>query len=181
MSIFKKETPNPQWTQYYKLNPLGENIPVYIENGIQITHIMADNRPVEIRLSVPEKDEPETPQEPMRRFRVYDHDLQEILKQQDDYSFRTDTGYEMGGTIMKKIYKFRVILSVKSYNEGELYEREIKNILKFYGEEAWIATAGLLSSNTMSVNVMVLTTDSTLGDIKSDIANTTGFEIKEGY
>ena len=25
---------------------------------------------------------------------------------------------------MKKIYKFRVILSVKSYNEGELYERE---------------------------------------------------------
>ena len=41
---------------------------------------------------------------------------------------------------MKKIYKFRVILSVKSYNEGELYEREIKNILKFYGEEAWIAT-----------------------------------------
>ena len=93
MSIFKKETPNPQWTQYYKLNPLGENIPVYIENGIQITHIMADNRPVEVRLSAPEKDEPEPPQEPMRRFRVYDHDLQEILKQQDDYSFRTDTGY----------------------------------------------------------------------------------------
>lgn len=29
----------------------------------------------------------------MKRFRVYDHDLQEILKQQDDYSFRTDTGY----------------------------------------------------------------------------------------
>ena len=28
-----------------------------------------------------------------KRFRVYDHDLQEILKQQDDYSFRTDTGY----------------------------------------------------------------------------------------
>ena len=82
---------------------------------------------------------------------------------------------------MKKIYKFRVILSVKSHNEGELYEREIKNILKFYGEEAWIATAGLLSSNTMSVNVMVLTTESTLGDIKSDITNTTGFEIKEGY
>ena len=87
---------------------------------------------------------------------------------------------------MKKIYKFRVILSVKNYNEGELYEREIKNILKFYGEEAWIATAGLLSSNTVSVNtvsvnVMVLTTESTLGDIKSDIANTTGFEIKEGY
>ena len=82
---------------------------------------------------------------------------------------------------MKKIYKFRVILSVKSYNEGELYEREIKNILKFYGEGAWIATAELLSSNTMSVNVMVLTTESTLGDIKSDIVNTTGFEIKEGY
>ena len=82
---------------------------------------------------------------------------------------------------MKKIYKFRVILSVKSYIEGELYEREIKNILKFYGEEAWIATAGLLSSNTMSVNVMVLTSDSTLGDIKSDIIYTTGFEIKEGY
>ena len=82
---------------------------------------------------------------------------------------------------MKKIYKFRVILSVKSYNEGELYEREIKNILKFFGEEAWIATAGLLSSNTMSVNVMVLTSDSTLNEIKSDIANTTGFEIKEGY
>ena len=82
---------------------------------------------------------------------------------------------------MKKIYKFRVILSVKSYIEGELYEREIKNILKFYYEEAWIATAGLLSNNTMSVNVMVLTTDSTLGDIKSDIVNTTGFEIKEGY
>jgi len=87
---------------------------------------------------------------------------------------------------MKKIYKFRVILSVKSYNEGELYEREIKNILKFYGEEAWIATAGLLSSNTMSVNVMsvnvmVLTSDSILNEIKSDIVNTTGFEIKEGY
>ena len=82
---------------------------------------------------------------------------------------------------MKKIYKFGVILSVKSYNEGELYEREIKNILKFYGEEAWIATAGLLSSNTMSVNVMVLTTESTLGDIKLDIIYTTGFEIKEGY
>ena len=82
---------------------------------------------------------------------------------------------------MKKIYKFRVILSVKSYNEGELYEREIKKILKDSGEEAWIAPAGLLSSNTLSVNVMVLTTDSTAGDIKSDIANTTGFEIKEGY
>ena len=87
---------------------------------------------------------------------------------------------------MKKIYKFRVILSVKSYNEGELYEREIKKILKDYGEEAWIATAGLLSSNTMSVNtmsvnVMVLTTESTLGDIKLDIIYTTGFEIKEGY
>ena len=82
---------------------------------------------------------------------------------------------------MKKIYKFRVTLSVKSYNEGELYEREIKKILKDYGEEAWIATAGLLSSNTMSVNVMVLTTDSTLNEIKLDIANTTGFEIKEGY
>ena len=82
---------------------------------------------------------------------------------------------------MKKIYKFRVILSVKSYTEGELYERDIKNILKFYGEEAFIATAGLLSSNTMSVNVMVLTSDSILNEIKSDIANTTGFEIKEGY
>ena len=93
MSIFKKEAPNPQRTQYYKLNPLGEDIPVYLENGIQITRIMADNRPVEVRLSVPEKDDRETPQEPMRRFRVYDHDLQEILKQQDDYSFRTDTGY----------------------------------------------------------------------------------------
>ena len=93
MNLFKKETPNPQWTQYYKLNPLGGNIPVYIENGIQITHIMADNRPVEVRLSVPEKDEYEVYDEPMRRFRVYDHDLQEILKQQDDYSFRTDTGY----------------------------------------------------------------------------------------
>ena len=54
---------------------------------------MADNRPVEVRLSAPEKDEHEAPQETMRRFRVYDHDLQEILKQQDDYSFRTDTGY----------------------------------------------------------------------------------------
>ena len=93
MSIFKKETPNPQWTQYYKLNPLGENIPVFIEHNIQITHIMADNRPVEVRLSVPEKDDYELYHEPMRRFRVYDHDLQEILKQQDDYSFRTDTGY----------------------------------------------------------------------------------------
>ena len=93
MSIFKKEAPNPQRTQYYKLNPLGENIPVFIEHNIQITHIMADNRPVEVRLSAPEKDDYETPQEPMRRFRVYDHDLQEILKQQDDYSFRTDTGY----------------------------------------------------------------------------------------
>ena len=82
---------------------------------------------------------------------------------------------------MKKIYKFRVILSVKSYTEGELYEREIKKILKDYGEEAWIATAGLLSSNTMSINVMVLTTGSTLNEIKLDIANTTGFEIKEGY
>ena len=93
MGIFKKETPNPQWTQYYKLNPLGENIPVFIEHNIQITHIMADNRPVEVRLSVPEKDDYEVYHEPMRRFRVYDHDLQEILKQQDDYSFRTDTGY----------------------------------------------------------------------------------------
>ena len=93
MSIFKKEAPNPQRTQYYKLNPLGENIPVFIEHNIQITHIMADNRPVEVRLSVPEKDDRETPQDPMRRFRVYDYDLQEILKQQDDYSFRTDTGY----------------------------------------------------------------------------------------
>ena len=93
MSIFKKETPKPTFTQYYKLNPLGENIPVYIENDIQITHIMTDNRPVEIRLSVPEKDDHEVYHEPMKRFRVYDHDLQEILKQQDDYSFRTDTGY----------------------------------------------------------------------------------------
>ena len=93
MSIFKKEAPNPQRTQYYKLNPLGENIPVFIEHNIQITHIMADNRPVEVRLSVPEKDDYEVYHEPMRRFRVYDHDLQEILKQQDDYSFRTDTGY----------------------------------------------------------------------------------------
>ena len=82
---------------------------------------------------------------------------------------------------MKKIYKFRVILSVKSYNEGELYEREINRILKDYGEESTIVTAGLLSKDTMGVNVMVLTTESTLGDIKSDIANTTGFEIKEGY
>lgn len=82
---------------------------------------------------------------------------------------------------MKKIYKFRVILSVKSYNEGELYEREINNILRFYGEEASIVTAGLLSKDTMSVNVMVLTTDSTLNEIKLDITNTTGFEIKEGY
>ena len=90
MSIFKKETPEPKWTQYYKLNPLGENIPVYIENGIQITHIMADNRPVEIRLSVPEKDEPETPQEPMKRFRVYDKWLHETLEQSDtnEYSYR---------------------------------------------------------------------------------------------
>ena len=82
---------------------------------------------------------------------------------------------------MKKIYKFRVILSVKSYNEGELYEREINRILKDYGEESTIVTAGLLSSNTMSINVMVLTSDSILNEIKSDIANTTGFEIKEGY
>ena len=82
---------------------------------------------------------------------------------------------------MKKIYKFRVILSVKSYTEGELYEREIKKILKDYGEEAWIAPAGLLSSNTMSVNVMVLTSDSILKQIQSDIEYTTGFEIKEGY
>ena len=82
---------------------------------------------------------------------------------------------------MKKIYKFRVILSVKSYNEGELYEREINNILRSHGEEASIVTAGLLSKDTMGVNVMVLTSDSILGDIKSDIANTTCFEIKEGY
>ena len=82
---------------------------------------------------------------------------------------------------MKKIYKFRVILSVKSYNEGELYEREINRILKDYGEESTIVTAGLLSKDTMGVNVMVLTTESTLGDIKSDIIYTTGFEIKEGY
>ena len=82
---------------------------------------------------------------------------------------------------MKKIYKFRVILSVKSYNEGELYEREIKKIVKDYGEEAWIATAGLLSNNTMSVNVTVLTSDSILKQIQSDIEYTTGFEIKEGY
>ena len=82
---------------------------------------------------------------------------------------------------MKKIYKFRVILSVKSYIEGELYEREIKKIVKDYGEEAWIATAGLLSNNTMSVNVTVLTSDSILKQIQSDIEYTTGFEIKEGY
>ena len=90
MSIFKKEAPNPQWTQYYKLNPLGEDIPVYLENGIQITRIMADNRPVEVRLSVPEKDDRETPQEPMRRFRVYDKWLHETLDQSDtnDYSYR---------------------------------------------------------------------------------------------
>ena len=90
MSIFKKETPEPKWTQYYKLNPLGENIPVYIENGIQITHIMADNRPVEVRLSAPEKDEHEAPQETMRRFRVYDKWLHETLEQSDtnDYSYR---------------------------------------------------------------------------------------------
>ena len=93
MNLFKKEPTKPKGTQYYKLNPLGENIPVFIEHNIQITHIMADNRPVEVRLSVPEKDGHNAPQEPMRRFRVYDHDLQEILKQQDDYSFRTDTGY----------------------------------------------------------------------------------------
>ena len=90
MNIFKKETPEPKWTQYYKLNPLGENIPVYIENGIQITHIMADNRPVEVRLSAPEKDEHEAPQETMRRFRVYDKWLHETLEQSDtnDYSYR---------------------------------------------------------------------------------------------
>ena len=90
MSIFKKETPNPQRTQYYKLNPLGENIPVFIEHNIQITHIMADNRPVEVRLSAPEKDDYETPQEPMRRFRVYDKWLHETLEQSDtnDYSYR---------------------------------------------------------------------------------------------
>lgn len=29
----------------------------------------------------------------MKRFRVYDHDLHELLEQQDDYSFRTETGY----------------------------------------------------------------------------------------
>ena len=90
MSIFKKETPNPQWTQYYKLNPLGENIPVHIENGIQITSIMADNRPIEVRLSVPEKDDRETPQDPMRRFRVHDKWLHETLEQSDtnEYSYR---------------------------------------------------------------------------------------------
>ena len=90
MSIFKKEQPNPQRTQYYKLNPLGENIPVFIEHNIQITHIMADNRPVEVRLSAPEKDDYETPQEPMRRFRVYDKWLHETLEQSDtnDYSYR---------------------------------------------------------------------------------------------
>ena len=90
MSIFKKEAPKPTFTQYYKLNPLGENIPVYIENGIQITSIMADNRPVEVRLSAPEKDDYETPQEPMRRFRVYDKWLHETLEQSDtnDYSYR---------------------------------------------------------------------------------------------
>ncbi len=82
---------------------------------------------------------------------------------------------------MKKIYKFRVILSVKSYNEGELYEREINNILRSHGEEASIVTAGLLSKDTMGVNVMVLTSDSTLKQIRSDIEYTTGFEINEGY
>ena len=90
MSIFKKETPEPKWTQYYKLNPLGENIPVFIEHNIQITHIMADNRPVEVRLREKEKDDYETPQEPMRRFRVYDKWLHETLEQSDtnDYSYR---------------------------------------------------------------------------------------------
>ena len=93
MSIFNRENFNFGWTSYYKRIPKGEDIPVSIGDGIQIETIYSGNEPVEVRLSAPEKDEHEAPHEPMRRFRVYDHDLQEILKQQDDYSFRTDTGY----------------------------------------------------------------------------------------
>ena len=93
MSIFNREKFNFGWTSYYKRIPKGEDIPVSIGDGIQIETIYSGNEPVEVRLSVPEKDDHEVYYEPMKRFRVYDHDLQEILKQQDDYSFRTDTGY----------------------------------------------------------------------------------------
>ena len=93
MSIFNRENFNFGWTSYYKRIPKGEDIPVSIGDGIQIETIYSGNEPVEVRLSVPEKDDHEVYYEPMKRFRVYDHDLQEILKQQDDYSFRTDTGY----------------------------------------------------------------------------------------
>ena len=96
MNLFKEKLQKQQEqpkTNYFYLNPVGNNIPVYIKDGVQITTILSGNEYVEVQLSVPEKDDHEVYHEPMKRFRVYDHDLQEILKQQDDYSFRTDTGY----------------------------------------------------------------------------------------
>ena len=96
MNLFKEKLQKQQEqpkTNYFYLNPVGNNIPVYIKDGVQITTILSGNEYVEVQLSVPEKDNHEVYYEPMKRFRVYDHDLQEILKQQDDYSFRTDTGY----------------------------------------------------------------------------------------
>ena len=90
MSIFNRENFNFGWTSYYKRIPKGEDIPISIGDGIQIETIYSGNEPVEVRLSVPEKDEPEVYHEPMKRFRVYDKWLHETLEQSDtnDYSYR---------------------------------------------------------------------------------------------
>ena len=90
MSIFNRENFNFGWTSYYKRIPKGEDIPISIGDGIQIETIYSGNEPVEVRLSVPEKDEPEVYHEPMKRFRVCDKWLHETLEQSDtnDYSYR---------------------------------------------------------------------------------------------
>ena len=90
MSIFNRENFNFGWTSYYKRIPKGEDIPVSIGDGIQIETIYSGNEPVEVRLSVPEKDDHEVYYEPMKRFRVYDKWLHETLEQSDtnDYSYR---------------------------------------------------------------------------------------------
>ena len=106
--------------------------------------------------------------------------MAETLRKVKSYENKS-LGSIQGGAINEKDIQIQSNSISQKLQRGELYEREIKNILKFYGEEAWIATAGLLSSNTMSVNVMVLTSDSILKQIHSDIEYTTGFEIKEGY
>lgn len=56
MSIFNRENFNFGGTSYYKRIPKGEDIPISICDGIQIETIYSGNEPVEVRLSVPEKD-----------------------------------------------------------------------------------------------------------------------------